>query len=88
MQSKKVLYLIALATSKFVGSAASFLEKSPHKEALVKAKPHPLFSKFTVRDKKKKPLSRRVYHALIAAMLCSVSSIISWIFFRASDSQR
>ena len=54
MQSKKVLYLIALATSKFVGAAASFLEKSPHKEALEKAKPHPPFSKITARKQKEK----------------------------------
>ena len=53
MQSKKVLYLIALATSKFVGSAASFLEKSPHKEALGKVKAPP-FSNFTARKQKEK----------------------------------
>ncbi|MBQ4120252.1 MAG: hypothetical protein IJD45_07690 [Clostridia bacterium] len=66
MQSKKVNHLIALATDKFVGSNPFFFKKSPHIEALEKAKPHPHFQNLPPASKKKKPLSRRVNHALIA----------------------
>ena len=52
MQSKIVIYLIALATDKFVGSTPISFENSPHIEALEKAKPHPLFSNFTARKQK------------------------------------
>ena len=41
-----------------------------------------------MKKSKEQPLSRRVNHALIAATLCSVSCVISWIFFRAFDSRR
>ena len=59
------LYLIALATGEFVGS----FQKCLHIEALEKAKPYPHFQKLPSANKKKKPLSRRVNHALIAAIL-------------------
>ena len=42
-------------------------EKSSHIEALGKAKPHPYFQILPTASKKKKPLSRRDNHALIAA---------------------
>ena len=57
------LYLIALATGEFVGA----FQKCLHIEALEKTKPYPHFQKLPSANKKKKPLSRRVNHALIAA---------------------
>ena len=59
------LYLIVLAKGKFVGA----FQKCLHIEALEKAKPYPRFQKLPPASKKKKPLSRRGYHALIAAIL-------------------
>ena len=44
-------------------------EKSSHIEALGKAKPYPHFQKLPPTNKKKKPLSRRVNHAWIAAFM-------------------
>ena len=64
---ENILYLIALAANKFVESTAIFLKKCPHIEASEKAKPHPFFQKLPPEKKKKKPLSRRGNHALIAA---------------------
>ena len=65
---KTFLYLIALAKGKFVGSNPIFFEKTPHIVALEKAKPYPHFQNLPPASKKKKPLSRRVNHALIAAI--------------------
>ena len=48
--SKTFLYLIALATGKFVGA----FQKYPHIETLEKAKPHPHFQRITVREQKEK----------------------------------
>jgi len=61
--SENILYLIAMAKGKFVGA----FQKCLHIEALEKAKPHPRFQKILPASKKKKPISRRVIHALIAA---------------------
>ena len=58
------LYLIALAKGKFVGA----FQKCLHIEALEKAKPCPYFQNLPPTSKRKKPLSRRVNHALIAAI--------------------
>ena len=57
------LYLIALAKCKFVGAFQKYL----YIEALKKAKPCPYFQNLPPASKKKKPLSRRGNHALIAA---------------------
>ena len=43
-----------------------FSKNIPHIEALGKVKPHPHFQNLPPANKKKKPLSRRVNHALIA----------------------
>ena len=61
--SENILYLIALAKGKFVGA----FQKCLHIEALEKAKPYPHFQNLPPASKKKKPLSRRGNHALIAA---------------------
>ena len=61
---KTFLYLIALAKGKFVGA----FQKCHHIEALKKAKPCSYFQNLPPASKKKKPLSRRVNHALIAAI--------------------
>ena len=63
--SENILYLIALAKGKFVGA----FQKCLHIEALEKAKPCPYFQNLPPASKKKKPLSRRGNHALIAASL-------------------
>ena len=46
-----------------------FSKNIPHIEALRKAKPYPRFQKLPPASKKKKPLSRRGNHALIAAII-------------------
>ena len=45
-----------------------FSKNIPNIEASGKAKPYPRFQKILPASKKKKPLSRRVNHALIAAI--------------------
>jgi hypothetical protein len=50
MQSKKVLYLIALGTGKFVGS----FQKNLSYRSLGKSKTAPPFSKITARKQKEK----------------------------------
>ena len=45
-----------------------FSKNTPYIEALEKAKPHPYFQNLPPASKKKKPLSRRVNHALITAI--------------------
>ena len=67
--SENILYLIAFAKGKFVGA----FQKCPHLKALEKAKPHPHFQNLPPASKKKKPLSQRGNHALIAAYLIITS---------------
>ena len=73
--SKTFLYLIALTTDKFVGSTQIFFSTSPHIETLGKTKPYPHFQNLPPASKKKKPLSRRGHHALIATFSVEVWSI-------------
>ena len=51
---KTFLYLIALATDKFVGSYPIFFEEIPSYSSLGKGKTAPPFSKFTARKQKEK----------------------------------
>ena len=60
-----------------------FSKNIPHIEALEKAKPHPHFQKILPASKKKKPLSRRVNHALIAALMANTKSLILVIIYQS-----
>ena len=80
--SKTFLYLIALTTDKFVGSTQIFFSTSPHIETLGKTKPYPHFQNLPPASQKKKPLSRRVNHALIAAFMVNTKSLTLVIIYQ------
>ena len=64
---KRTSHLVAVGNVEIKRGCKTFL----YLIALGKAKPYPYFQKLPPESKKKKPLSRRVIHALIAAIFSS-----------------
>ena len=73
------LYLIALATDKFVGSNPFFFKKIPSYRSLGKSKTAPPFSKFTARKQKEKAaIAACQSHVDSGFLIIIVSNLLSF----------